>query len=132
MEKREKRKRGEKQKGMNKKMKRKSEQRKKWWTKKGKMLKEKNETKTGRNKNKKKKVLFLADFSWEKMKREKGLTRNFKNSSTITRTISRTLFFKKKTREHKKKKGQMAGRKNRRCPFQFVGKHFFRYIKTGK
>ena len=67
-------------------------------------------TKQKRDGTKTKNESFWDDFSWEEMKREKGLTMNFENSSTITRIISHF----QKTREHKKKK-KMAERKNWRC-----------------
>ena len=91
-----------KEKEMNKKMKGKSEQRKKWWKKKGKMLEE--TVKQKRDGTKAKNEGFWADFSWEEMKREKGLTMNFKNSSTITRIISH--FFKKQENRKRRKNGR--------------------------
>ena len=57
------------------------------------------------------------------MKREKGLTRNFNNSSTITTIISHIVFSKNKRTEKENKKGESR---------QKTRNHFSRHRKTTK
>ena len=127
MEKREKRKRRENPKEMNKWMKGKSEQNE-VMKEKGKNVERKSETKK-RTEQKQKMKVFGLRFLWENVKRERGLTRNSRKSSKIKGLVTHTFSKKKKNkkRENRKRRNEkwQKEKKNRRCLLQFVGKKHF-------